>query len=88
MSQPHYYLEMLGVAPAYQGQGIGSLLLQPVLKQADTEGLPCYLQTTTEKAVRFYQKHGFEVLRTVELPKGGSQLWTMKRSPKQVISQL
>ncbi len=35
MPHPHWYLFMLGVAPTYQGQGIGGLLLQPVLKQID-----------------------------------------------------
>lgn len=64
----HWYLFMLGVAPAYQGQGIGSALIQPILQQADVQGLPCYLETSTSEAVRFYQKHRFEVLRVVELP--------------------
>jgi ribosomal protein S18 acetylase RimI-like enzyme len=81
MPLPHWYLDVLGVAPATQGQGIGSLLLQPVLKQADTDGLPCYLQTSTERGVRFYQKNGFEVLRSVKLPKQDLYLWTMKRQP-------
>jgi len=81
MPQPHWYLSILGVAPATQGQGIGSLLLAPILQLADQQSLPCYLETSTEKAVRFYQKNGFEVLRTIELPKQNLQLWTMKREP-------
>lgn len=44
------YLFMLGISPAYQRQGIGSLLLQPIIKQADKAGLPCYLETSTEGA--------------------------------------
>lgn len=79
MPQPHWYLIMLGVAPTYQGQGIGGSLLQPILNQADSEGLPCYLETSTEQAVRFYQKHGFEVLRIGEFPGNAPRLWTMKR---------
>ncbi|MFH7028088.1 MAG: GNAT family N-acetyltransferase [Heteroscytonema crispum UTEX LB 1556] len=39
MPQPHWYLSALGVAPSQQGQGIGSLLLQPVLQQADAGNL-------------------------------------------------
>ncbi len=81
MPEPHWYLDMLGVAPTYQGEGIGSLLLQPVLKQADADRLPCYLITTTERGVHFYQKNGFEVLRKVEIPKQNLNLWTMKREP-------
>lgn len=82
MPQPHWYLFMLGVAPTYQGQGIGGTLLQPILKQADSEGLPCYLETSTEQAVRFYQKHGFEVLRLGEFPGNAPRFWTMKREPQ------
>lgn len=80
--QPHWYLFMLGVSPAYQRQGIGSLLLQPIIKQADKEKLPCYLETSTEGGVRFYQRLGFEVVRTGGIPKE-FKFWTMKRSPKE-----
>lgn len=80
--QPHWYLFMLGVSPAYQRQGIGSLLLQPIIKQADKEGLPCYLETSTEGGVRFYQRLGFEVVRTGGISEE-IKFWTMKRSPKE-----
>ena len=79
MSMPHWYLLGLGVSPFYQGQGIGGSLIQPILKQADEEGLPCYLETDTYGAVRFYQRHGFEILRTYEQP---IKFWTMKREPQ------
>lgn len=85
MPQPHWYLMLLGVAPTYQRQGIGSLLLQPVLKQADHEGLPCYLETSTEAAVRFYQKHGFEIVRRSQELTDTARFWTMKREPHKEI---
>ena len=78
MPQPHWYLFMLGVSPAYQRQGIGSLLLQPILNKADKEGLPCYLETSTQGGVRFYQRLGFEVVRTGGLK--DLKFWTLKRS--------
>ncbi len=81
--QPHWYLFMLGVAPAYQGQGIGRTLLQPILNQADREGLPCYLETSTEGAICFYKKNGFDVLRSYKLAQDSPSLWTMKREPQQ-----
>ncbi|MUL35749.1 GNAT family N-acetyltransferase [Gloeocapsopsis dulcis] len=81
LPEKHWYLFMLGVAPTYQSQGIGSLLLQPILKQADREKLPCYLETSTEKGVRFYQRNGFEVLRSGTFPKTNLQYWTLKREP-------
>jgi len=76
MFQPHWYLFALGVSEVYQGQGIGGLLIEPILQQASEEKLPCYLETSTERAVRFYQRHGFEIIRTGEKP---VKFWTMKR---------
>ena len=86
MTEPHWILNLLAVAPAYQGQGIGSLLLQPVLEQADREGIPCYLSTFNEQAVGFYKKHGFEVLWRGKFSEGSPDLWTMKRKPKSSIT--
>lgn len=74
--EPHWYLGMLGVSPQYQGQGIGGRLLQPVLEKADRTQTPCYLETTTPSAVRFYQRHGFEVVHKTAFT------WAMKRYPK------
>lgn len=79
--QPHWYLFMLGIAPNYQRQGIGSLLLQPILKQANQENLPCYLETSTEGGVRFYQRLGFEVVRSGNFPAANLQYWTLIRNP-------
>ena len=82
MTESYWTLSLLGVAPTHQRQGIGSLLLQPVLEQADREGLPCYLATFTEQAIAFYQKHGFVVLWQGELSGGSPYIWTMKREPQ------
>lgn len=78
--EPHWYLGMLGVSPQCQGQGIGGRLLQPVLERADREKIPCYLETTTTAAVRFYQRHGFEVIHQGIF--ADREYWAMKRSPK------
>jgi hypothetical protein len=55
--------------------------MQPVLRRADADGLPCYLETMKERNVPFYQKYGFEVVVDELVPKGGPRLWTMKRQP-------
>ncbi|NEQ97916.1 MAG: GNAT family N-acetyltransferase [Cyanothece sp. SIO2G6] len=78
--EPHWYLGMLGVSPSYQGQGIGGMLLQPVLEQADRTKMPCYLETTTTAAVRFYQRRGFEVVHQERF--AGREYWAMKRYPQ------
>jgi GNAT superfamily N-acetyltransferase len=81
MTEPFWYLMLLGVAPGYQNQGIGGALLQPVLEQADRDQTLCLLETSTTAAVRFYQRQGFEIMHTRQI---GQSLpyWTLKRNPK------
>jgi GNAT superfamily N-acetyltransferase len=75
---PHWYLGIMVVHPASQGQGLGSQLLQPILQQASEQGLPCYLVTFTELAVRFYQKNGFEIVRHQPLAPNAPPFWALK----------
>jgi ribosomal protein S18 acetylase RimI-like enzyme len=79
----HWYLSVLGVNPEFQGQGIGSKLLQPVLSKSDSGGHPCYLETSYESNLRFYALHGFEVRGEVQVPGGGPTLWGLFRKPGQ-----
>jgi ribosomal protein S18 acetylase RimI-like enzyme len=82
MQQQHWYLAVLGVDPLYQRQGIGSALLDPILKQADRDRIPCYLETFGEKNLRFYSKHGFEVTDRVDFPDIPLHLLAMTRKPR------
>jgi GNAT superfamily N-acetyltransferase len=77
----HWYLAGLGVEPAEQGRGLGGALLQPGLARADAGGIPCYLETLTERNLAFYQRHGFQVAASGEIPNGGPMVWTMVRPP-------
>jgi GNAT superfamily N-acetyltransferase len=77
---PHYYLSILGVDPPRQGSGLGTALLQPMLRRCDSEGVGAYLETGTEEDVRFYSRHGFRVIDEVPLPKG-PLMWLMWRDP-------
>jgi ribosomal protein S18 acetylase RimI-like enzyme len=74
----HWYLWVLGVQPDRQGQGFGGQLMAPILSQADRDGLPCYLETESERNVAFYRKHGFEVAHEGDIPGYGLRLWMMK----------
>jgi ribosomal protein S18 acetylase RimI-like enzyme len=80
--EPHWYLATLGTAVEQQGHGVGSALMQPVLSHCDAAGLPCYLESSKERNVPFYRRHGFEVVREVTLPDDGPPIWTMWREPK------
>jgi ribosomal protein S18 acetylase RimI-like enzyme len=77
----HWYLWALGVDPPCQGQGIGGMLMQPVLARAEADGLPCYLETSNERNVPFYRKHGFMAVSEGVVPKTNLSVWAMLRKP-------
>jgi ribosomal protein S18 acetylase RimI-like enzyme len=76
--ETHWYLMILGVDPQWQRQGLGGRLMSPVFAEADQMGLPCYLETSTEANVRFYERHGFRVGEQCTMP-GGWKTWAMRR---------
>lgn len=80
--QAHWYLATLGTDPPRQGTGVGSALLARVLVRLDEAGLPAYLESSKERNVPFYARHGFEVVRELQVPRGGPRLWTMWRTPR------
>ena len=80
--EPHWYLAVLGTDPDKQGKGVGSALMAPVLERCDREGIAAYLESSKEKNVPFYRRHGFEVTKELRLPKGGPSLWLMWRDPR------
>ena len=79
---PYWYLEAVGVDPSARGMGVGTRLLEPILARAGETGLPCYLETMTERNVAWYRKLGFEVVRSgVTFAPGAPPNWTMLRPP-------
>ncbi len=47
----HWYVQNIAVKPEEQGKGYGGLLISTMLKTIESEGLPVYLETNTEKNV-------------------------------------
>jgi len=78
---PHYYLAVLGTRPDRQGTGLGSSVLQPVLERCNHDGLGAYLESSKERNIPFYRRHGFEVTGEIRLP-GGPLVWPMWRDPR------
>jgi ribosomal protein S18 acetylase RimI-like enzyme len=64
--EPHWYLPMIGVDPARQGQGLGSALLKEALRRCDEDGLPAYLESSNPKNIPLYERHGFEVVGVIQ----------------------
>ncbi len=78
---PHWYLAVIGVEPARQGEGIGGKLLDVVLDRLDSTRVPAYLETSTEANVAWYRHHGFELQQEVRPAPEGPPVWTMWREP-------
>jgi GNAT superfamily N-acetyltransferase len=77
----HWYLAGIATHPDWQGQGIASSLIRPIVERCDTERLPAYLEATKAANVGFYQRHGFALTSTFE-GHGGPPLYLMWREPK------
>jgi len=74
-----FYLLHLGVVPERQGEGLGSVVMRPVLELCDREGAGAYLESSKETNIPFYERHGFEVTSTISPGRGAPRLWGMWR---------
>jgi ribosomal protein S18 acetylase RimI-like enzyme len=75
----HWYLGYLGTRGDSQGQGIGSAMLREVLEPADAAGVPAYLESSNERNLTLYRRHGFEVVEEVRALGTGPTIWRMWR---------
>ncbi|MEV5463463.1 GNAT family N-acetyltransferase [Streptomyces sp. NPDC002788] len=77
----HEYLWMIGVAPGRQGEGLGTALIESVLDRCDREGLPAYLEASSARSRKLYERLGFELAGpALGLPEG-PEMWPMWREP-------
>ncbi|VEP11398.1 Acetyltransferase [Hyella patelloides LEGE 07179] len=65
--EPHWYLAIFGVEPNQQKKGYGSALMKHTLAIGDRDKKIAYLESSSLKSVRFYEKHGFEVIGKVQV---------------------
>ena len=80
-SEPHWYLPLMGVDPSQQGKGFGSALLQQALIQCDRDSKLAYLESSNPKNIPLYQRHGFELLGTIQAGTSPS-IFPMLRRPR------
>ncbi|MEV7557324.1 GNAT family N-acetyltransferase [Streptomyces sp. NPDC089795] len=81
-AEEHEYLLMIAVAPGRQGKGLGGELIAPVLERCDREGVPAYLEASSERSKGLYERLGWELTgEPVRLP-DGPLMWPMWRKPR------
>jgi len=77
----HYYVRDVGVLPGMQGQGLGSALMRPTLDRCDREGLPAYLEASSERNAALYERLGFQITDELRIA-GSPPLRLMLRPPQ------
>lgn len=58
---PHYYLEFIGCLKTQRSKGVGSFLLESLLKKSDTEGRTFWCWSSNPRNLTFYRRLGFNV---------------------------
>ncbi|MGC9322130.1 MAG: GNAT family N-acetyltransferase [Kosmotogaceae bacterium] len=67
IQERHLHLIFIAVSPASQGKGIGRQLLRLFTSEADSRGIPCYLETQNPSNLGFYESFGFSVVKEIEI---------------------
>jgi ribosomal protein S18 acetylase RimI-like enzyme len=78
---PHWYLAILGTDPPAQGEGLASEMMRPILEECDRDSVGAYLESSSERNLDFYVRHGFRVVQELRLPRGPA-VWLMWRDPR------
>lgn len=69
----------IGINPIHQRKGYGGHMLKYVLKQIEGENISCYLETQNIINVHFYEKLGFKVLESGNMPVDNVSYWCMMK---------
>lgn len=74
-----WYLSILGLSPAYQGQGLGGSLIKEILAKTDHADIPTFLETFTPRNISFYQRLGYKSVGQFYEPTVKADYWVMLR---------
>ncbi len=78
----HWYLHNIAVKQSYRGKGFAGKLLKPILKDIDTSGRICFLETQNPQNVPIYKHYGFQVVWEGKIPHIEEvKHWAMLRKP-------
>lgn len=66
-SEPHWFLPLIGVDPANQGEGHGEALMAYALSLIDRDQAPAYLESSNPRNIPFYERQGFKSLGAIQV---------------------
>lgn len=78
-SEPHFYLDNLGVLPSARGKGLSSKLIRPFLEMADSQRVIAYTDTVTKSNVPLYEHFGFQCVEETHIPSTGITVFALRR---------
>lgn len=64
VDEGEFFISNIAAVPAFQGRGVGAALLNDAAQRARSRGanaLVLEVKESNRRAVRFYEKHGFEI---------------------------
>ncbi len=81
IAEDFWYLSIIGILPAFQGRGLGSALITPVLERTDSLGVSTFLETFTQRNMPFYERLGYRSVQSFDEPITNAKYWLMIRKP-------
>ena len=83
-TEPHWYLGVLATHPDHAGKRWGRAAIAAGTAEADSDGLPAFLETTNPANVELYGRTGFVVDTQLlaDPPRLGIPVWIMRRAPR------
>ena len=79
-TEPHWYLSLIGVEALHRNKGCGAALLQHGLRRCDREHRPAYLWSSNRQNTSLYERHGFEIVGTIQVGSSPSIFPMLRRA--------
>ena len=61
-------------------------MLNALIQASEKTKIPIYLDTETERNVKWYERFGFKTVEQMTLPVIEQPMWAMKREPENILT--
>ena len=80
--EEYMYIWFMGVDKGAQGKGVGSAMIDELIRESNLTDKTIYLETSSESHLQFYKKHGFDVYHIAKEDVFGYELYFLRRFPE------